>query len=92
MTSLDENTETLKLLLQDSRIDPSAQNNNFIILASKYGHLEIVKLLLQDFRVDPSAQNNKAIKKACKNNHFEIVEILMKDRRFRKIIIDDETS
>ena len=60
----------MKLLLNDTRVDQSAQNNygnNFmnlitsfiaIEMASKEGHFEIVKLLLNDSKVDPSDDNN----------------------------------
>ena len=45
-------------ILSDSRVDPSAENNYAIKLASHFGHQEVVKLLLSDARVDPSARNN----------------------------------
>src|ERR1700739_1692762 len=38
--------ETVKLLLSDSRVDPSTQDNDSIRWASYNGHIEIVKLLL----------------------------------------------
>jgi hypothetical protein len=61
----------IEILLQDSRVDPSADNNYgnielyshlrifiAIRMASEFGHIEVVKSLLQDSRVDPSADNN----------------------------------
>ena len=65
--------ETVKALLNDSRVDPSAQDNYGKILndmmcitnktaikwALKNGHAEAMKVLLNDFRVDPSIQDNK---------------------------------
>ena len=39
--------EVVKLLLQDSRVDPSAEDNGAIRWASFNGYLEVVKLLEQ---------------------------------------------
>jgi len=70
-----------RLLLEDSRIDPSARRNRAIQIACRKGHLEIVKCLLADSRVDPSDSHNKAIKSACINGNLEIVKCLLKDSR-----------
>ena len=43
--------ETVKVLLADQRVDPSAWRNYAILWAASNGHLEIVKLLLSDERV-----------------------------------------
>ena len=43
--------EVVKLLLQDSRVDPSNDNNSAIRHASRNGYHKVVKLLLQDPRV-----------------------------------------
>jgi hypothetical protein len=46
----------VKLLLKDSRIDPTAADENLIIrCASANCHLEIVELLLKDSREDLAA-------------------------------------
>ena len=68
--------ETVKILLQDERADPSADDNFAIRLASENGHTETVKVLLQDERVDPSADDNYAIRWASENGNTEIVELL----------------
>src|SRR5690349_2933275 len=70
------NLEIIKLLLNEKRVDPSADNNDAIRIACMNGYLDIVKLLLDDERVDPSANNNFAIIYACKNGHFDIVKLL----------------
>jgi hypothetical protein len=44
-------------LLQDPRVEPSADDNYAIQCASENGHIEVVKRLLQDRRVDPSADD-----------------------------------
>ena len=74
-------TDAFKLLLSDSRVNPSAQNNLAVRVASMYGHFEIVKLLLADDRVNPSAQNNQAFIDASGNGHLETVKLLLKDAR-----------
>jgi ankyrin repeat protein len=73
--------DAVKLLLSDSRVDPSAWDNQAFIHASKYGSLEIVKLLLSDARVDPSARNNRALVDASQNGYLDIVKLLLKDDR-----------
>ena len=79
------NLDSVKLLIQDHRVDPSAQDNYSIIYASNNGHLEVVKLLLQDSRVDPSAQDNYSIIRASENGYLEVVKLLLQDPR-----IDEE--
>ena len=54
--------EAVRLLLNDPRVDPSADSNYAIRCSSNNGHAEVVKLLLDDPRVDPSADNNDAIR------------------------------
>lgn len=44
-------TNVVKLLLKDSRVDPSEDDNYSIEYASYNKHMEIIKLLLQDHRV-----------------------------------------
>jgi hypothetical protein len=73
--------DVFKMLLEDPRIDPSADYNYSIRVASENGHTEIVEMLLHDPRVDPSAWNNYAIRNASENGHTEIVEMLLKDSR-----------
>ena len=50
--SLQGHTETVKALLSDPRVDPSANNNCAIKWASRYGYTETVRVLLSDPRVD----------------------------------------
>ncbi|PRP77314.1 hypothetical protein PROFUN_05559 [Planoprotostelium fungivorum] len=62
--------ETVRLLLSDPRVDPSAKDNEIIALASTSGHTEVTpgmrpscrhpfRLLLSDLRVDPSTEYNQ---------------------------------
>jgi ankyrin repeat protein len=68
-------------LLSDSRVDPSAEDNEALEDAACNGHTEIVKLLLSDSRLDPSAEDNKAIRYAARNGHTEVVKLLLSDSR-----------
>jgi len=70
------NTETVKLLIADERVNPAAWDNEAIRLASWYGNTKIVKLLLADERVDPTANDNYAIRWASENGNTEIVKLL----------------
>jgi len=69
--------KVVKILLQDKRVDPSADDNCAIKWASDNGHHKVVKLLLQDKRVDPSAGDNYAIRFASENGHHEVVKLLL---------------
>lgn len=60
-----------KVLLQDSRVEPSTKSNEAIRYASICSHYKVVKLLLKDARVDLCAQNNYALKYASMNNEAQ---------------------
>ena len=81
LIEINSHLEVVKILIQDKRVDPGADDNYAIRHASKYGYLEIVKILIQDERVDPSADDNRAIKWASQYGHLEIVKILIQDER-----------
>ncbi|GAH73688.1 unnamed protein product, partial [marine sediment metagenome] len=66
--------------LIDKKIDPSANNNEAIILASKYGRLNVVKYLMSQYpkyNIDPTASDNDAFSFASSNGHLEVVKYLM---------------
>jgi hypothetical protein len=42
--------EIVKLLMKDSRVDPSALENRGFRAAAQYGHIEVVRELLKDSR------------------------------------------
>ncbi len=79
----DNKSYIVEVLLQDSRVDPSADKNKAIIKASSKGYYKIVKLLLKDSRVDPSADNNYAIGQALYYGHLQAINKLLKDSRFK---------
>ena len=64
------------LLMSDSRVDPSYNNNQAMINACGYGHYDTVRLLLQDPRVDTSV----GFRVACEEDHMGIVELLLDDK------------
>ena len=68
-------------LLEDPRVDPSANNNYAIRLASEHGHIAVVNRLLEDPRVDPSAYFNYAIQWASELGHGAVVNRLLEDPR-----------
>lgn len=80
------NIELVKLLLENSRVDPSIYNNYCIMMASERGHTEIVKILLKDNRVNPAIKNNYPIKTAKMYGHQEIVNLLIEDGRSSLVI------
>ncbi|KAJ3017506.1 UNVERIFIED_CONTAM: hypothetical protein HDU68_011607 [Siphonaria sp. JEL0065] len=69
--------------LQDSRL--SLNENNCLINASNFGHVDIVQLLLKDLRINPSWQQTPrqltALGYACKQGRLEIVRLLLSDDR-----------
>lgn len=65
----------------EAGIDPSQNENYAIVIASRYGHLEIVRRLLQDERVNPAEHDNDAIVYAAFNDNVEIVRLLLQDER-----------
>ena len=68
-------------LLQDRRVDPSADEQYAIRWASGNGHLPVVERLFQDPRVDPSAEKQSAIRSASQNGHVEVIRFLLHDPR-----------
>ncbi len=63
---------TVKILINDKKVNPKANNNYAITRASEYGHLSVVKLLLKVPNINPT----EALKKAFQNKHFKITKIL----------------
>ena len=89
---LKHNLLCAKMLLRDSRIDPSAHDNFAIQWMSSYGQLRIVELLLQDKRVNPCATDHAAIRWAKEYGHRAVVELLLKDKRVDPWTIVDWNS
>jgi ankyrin repeat protein len=71
------NVQIVKLLLKNSRLNPSCRNNRPIRRACERGHLIVVKLLLSDSRVNPADNHNEAVRSASKFGHIHIVKLLL---------------
>lgn len=83
--------EIVQLLLDahDTRIDPSALEDEAIVEAAARGHLEVVRTLLNHpgtrfapnggrvIRANPSARGNAAISLAARNGHVDVVRLLL---------------
>lgn len=83
------NNESVKKLLKDKRVDPSADFNRPIKTAAKFGNIKILKLLLKDKRVDPSSpiekdkKDNYSIEAAAENGYHDIVKLLIQHPKVR---------
>lgn len=87
------NVHVVKYLLRDPRVDPSADLNFGLRMASEKGSphisrtnrqkgfLEIVKELLKHPKVDPTSHDNLIFIWAIERGHLEIVQTLLKDKR-----------
>lgn len=58
-------------------VDPSANNNYAIRVASQTGNVKVVKMLMNVKGVDPGAHNNQAIGLACSEGHIDVVKALL---------------
>jgi len=92
------NNDLVKKLINDPRIDPSADFNRPVKVASQFGNIEMVEILLKDKRVDASTEDvsnnndNFAIKSAAENGHNEIVAMLVKDPKVRSKLSKEEIN
>ena len=84
------NVDAIENLLQNEQVDPSADHNAAISIASAYGRLRVVERLLQDPRVDPSDDHNKAIRNASAYGKFPVVELLLQNPRVNPSDVDND--
>lgn len=77
------NDELVKILLNDSRINPYDIN---ICLISTYGN-NTAKLLIEDPRSDPNFCGGKILSYASKNGSVEVVRSLLQHPNFNPVII-----
>lgn len=75
------NSEVVKILLNDGRVDPTINNYRPINAAIASGNLAITKLLLNDKRIDPTYDNNSIFARASYYGQIEIVKLLFSDSR-----------
>ena len=80
-----DDVELVNLLIKNTEIDVSADNNNAIRWTSQLGHVAVVDRLLQEdrSRVDPSVDNNFAIQWASRNGHIAVVDRLLQEPKNR---------
>jgi hypothetical protein len=72
--------EVVKYLISFPGINPSADDNFAIKLASINGHLSVVKYLIglsEEYKIDPAADDNYAVIKASERGHLDVVKYLM---------------
>ncbi|KAI9341144.1 ankyrin repeat-containing domain protein [Obelidium mucronatum] len=69
--------EVVKLLLMDSEMDFSEDDDNLLADSVCFGGVEIVKVLLNDPRIDPASNFNAALLEACYKENLEIVKLLL---------------
>lgn len=79
-----------RIFLDSPYIDPSCDENKFLITAIKNKKYDIVHLLLRDYRIDPSSPNNIPLVLACTNNIYSIQNVLFKDSRVNSILVMED--
>src|SRR6266567_2359159 len=73
--------DILKLLVNDTRVNPDSNDNDAIKHASENGRDQIVEILLTNPNVNPAAQDNYSIRFASGNGHAKVIALLLKDPR-----------
>jgi ankyrin repeat protein len=68
--------ELIRLLLKDSRVDPSVERHSILANSCKIGNLEYVNLLLSHPKIDPNFRDY-AITHSCNRSHKDIAELLL---------------
>ncbi len=84
-----ENKEPVKILLEDGRSDPSANDNDALRFTIRHmqfnDHQDIqfnlMKLLIKDPRVDPSVSNNALLLYSVRGKLMDLFKYLLKDSR-----------
>ncbi len=79
--------EVVLRMLEDKRVDPSAEDSYALQVAAAAGEYYTVVELLRDPRVNPSADNNAALLAAAKNGHYQIIERLVEAQQKRTLPI-----
>lgn len=72
-------SETVRLLLEDGRVEPEGADGNALLAACEYGHLETVRVLLtySDRRIDPTRHDSQAFVTACCSGNLELIRYLL---------------
>jgi len=67
----------IKILISDSRVDLSKDDDILCRLISRYGTGELMEYILKNGNIDPTTNDNEAIINACKYGNIDIVKMLM---------------
>ncbi|KAJ3082092.1 hypothetical protein HDU99_003666 [Rhizoclosmatium hyalinum] len=84
--------ESVRLLLQDPRVDPSACDNE-AILSCAFNHAQstvLLDVLLSDHRIDPKALDNLLIRTAASQKNHGLVCRLLQDPRMDVVVSSEE--
>jgi surface antigen len=68
-------------MLECGELPVSENQNEALVRAAQYGHVDVVDYLLRHAMFDPSADDNHAIRKAAEYGHLAVVERLLQDKR-----------
>lgn len=75
--------ELVALLMESPTVNPSALDNEALLLAIKHKHSAIATVLLQDPRVDPSARDNLALYMAMREGLTKLALTILNDPRVK---------
>lgn len=75
------NVDCIRWLLSHPNIDPAFDNNDSLLLAAYYGHVEATNALIQDSRVDPTHLQYRVVYSACKQGRAGVLELFRRDSR-----------
>lgn len=81
-------TETVRLLLDDRRSDPTQQDSECLFVAADEGYADIVALLLKDGRADPADDDSYALQCAVEGGYADVVTLLLADGRADPLVDD----
>jgi len=75
------NTNALRKLLQDRRVNAGVDDNKVLIEAVTNHRIKVVRELLKSNTVDPGARDNYAIRYAANTKNQEMLDLLASDPR-----------
>jgi hypothetical protein len=68
--------KTVKMLLNDTRVNMLKFSMELITELSKYGHYQVIIILLKNNRIDLSIKNNDIFNNMCRNsNNVKVIKI-----------------
>lgn len=86
------NVEMIQRLLEDGKCDPSVDLQECLLIAVKFGFIDIVRILIQDSRVSLSGKGNECLKYAVFRNDIELVSLLLSDELCDPSVIKYDVS